>query len=146
MTTLKRFDVRLPRLEFVVRLLFAMFLFGTGIMTIGLAINGLPETSSSDRVGQFMIALHETGYLIYWVGLFKAVTGGLMFVPRTTPLAILMVLPYSVNILLYVTFFAHRYFMIGLLDFVACGLLVYGYWDWYRPIVVNSTAASIHTS
>ena len=107
-------SVRLPRLAFVVRILFALFLFGTGIMTMSFATRGYPVGEAPDEVGQFMIALQKTGYLIFWVGFLKTVAGGLMFFPRTTPLAILMALPYAFNILLYVIFFAHQYLVVGL--------------------------------
>lgn len=142
MLPLKQHSVRFPRLALVVRLLFALFLFGTGIMTIGFAINGYPVSHSPDDVGQFMLALQKTGYLIFWVGLFKTIAGGLMFFPRTAPLAVLMSLPYAFNILLYVTFFAHKYLVIGLPDFAACAFLLYCYFDWYRPIFDRPTSTA----
>jgi hypothetical protein len=146
MTSLKTRSVRLPRLALVVRLLFALFLIGTGIMTMGFAVNGYPVGNSPDDVGQFMLALQGTGYLIFWVGFFKTVAGGLMFFSRTAPLAVLMSLPYAFNILLYVTFFAHQYLAIGLPDFAACALLIYCYFDWYRPIFAGPTDTSIRDS
>lgn len=132
-------NVRYSRLAMAVRLLFALFLFGTGVMTMGFAINGYPVSESPDNVGRFMMALEKTGYLIFWVGLFKAIVGGLMFFPRTAPLAILMSLPYTFNILLYVTFFAHKYIVVGIPDFTACAFLIYCYFDWYRPILSGPT-------
>lgn len=134
-------SVRFPRLALVVRLLFALFLFGTGIMTMQFGLNGYPASDAPDEVGRFMMALEKTGYLIFWVGLFKAVTGGLMFFPRTAPLAVLMSLPYAFNILLYVTFFAHQFLAIGLPDFAACALLIYCYFDWYRPLFAGPARA-----
>ncbi|TWU46773.1 hypothetical protein Poly59_57460 [Rubripirellula reticaptiva] len=65
-----------------------------------------------------------------------------MFFPRTAPLVILMTLPYAFNILLYVIFFAHRYLVIGLLDFAACALLIYCYFDWYHPVFAGPTPNS----
>lgn len=132
--------VRLPRLALVVRLLFALFLFGSGIMTMSLAMRGFPTDKTPDEVGRFMIALEQTGYLIFWVGFFKTVTGTLMFVPRTAPLAVLMSLPYAFNILLYVTFFAHQFLVVGIPDFAACALLIYCYFDWYRPIFAGPSS------
>ncbi|WP_404309746.1 hypothetical protein [Neorhodopirellula lusitana] len=135
-------NVRLPRLALVARILFALFLFGTGIMTMGFAFNGYPVSDPPDDLGHFMLALQNTGYLIFWVGFFKTVTGTLMFFQRTSPLAILMSLPYAFNILLYVTFFADQYRVIGLLDFGACAFLIYCHFDWYRPIFGASTTVS----
>ncbi|WDQ14836.1 hypothetical protein [Rhodopirellula sp. P2] len=135
-------SVRLPRLALVTRLLFAIFLFGTGIMTMGFGLNGYPVSDPPDDLGRFMLALEETGYLIFWVGFFKTVVGGLMFFRRTAALAILMALPYAFNILLYVSFFAHQYLLIGLLDFGACALLLHCHFDWYRPIFAGPTIAA----
>lgn len=139
-------SIRFPHLAMMVRLLFALFLFGTGIMTIGFATRGYPVSDAPDEVGQFMIALEKTGYLILWVGVFKTVAGGLMFFSRTAPLAVLMSLPYAFNILLYVTFFAHKYIVIGLPDFAACAFLLYCYFDWYRPIFAGPATSSIQDS
>lgn len=146
MSSLEHRSIRLPRLAFVVRILFALFLFSTGIMTMGFGLNGYPVDQTPDEVGQFMIALQATGYLIFWVGLFKTIAGGLMFVPRTAPLAILMSLPYAFNILLYVIFFAHQYLVVGLPDFGACAFLLYCYFDWYRPIFAAPTTSSVSAS
>lgn len=146
MTSIETRSIRFPRLAMVVRLLFALFLFGTGIMTMSLAMRGYPVDETPDDVGRFMMAIEATGYLIFWVGLFKAVAGGLMFFPRTAPLAVLMSLPYTFNILLYVTLFAHKYLAIGLPDFAACAFLLYCYFDWYRPIFAGPTPASIQDS
>ncbi|MEO9592447.1 hypothetical protein [Rhodopirellula bahusiensis] len=143
MSSLETRHVRLPRLAFVVRNLFALFLFGTGIMTMGFGLNGYPVDQTPDEVGRFMIALQATGYLIFWVGLFKTIAGGLMFFPRTAPLAILMSLPYAFNILLYVTLFARQFLAIGLPDFGACVFLLYCYFDWYRPIFAAPDTSSL---
>lgn len=144
MTPHEQRKVRFPRFAMAVRLVFALFLFGTGIMTMGLATRGYPVSDAPDDIGQFMMAIERTGYLVFWVGFCKTVTGGLMFFPRTAPLAVLMSLPYAFNILLYVTFFAHKYLAIGLPDFAACAFLLYCYFDWYRPIFAGPTATCLH--
>lgn len=139
-------SIRFPRFAMVVRILFAVFLFGTGIMTMVFALNGYPVGETPDDVDRFMMALEQTGYLIFWVGFFKTVAGGLMFFPRTAPLAVLMSLPYAFNILLYVTFFAHKFLVVGIPDFAACALLIYCYFDWYRPIFAGPTTAPVQSS
>ena len=42
-------NIRFPRLAMVVRLLFALFLFGTGVMTMGFAVNGYPVSESTEK-------------------------------------------------------------------------------------------------
>ncbi|MCO8121244.1 hypothetical protein NHH03_05805 [Stieleria sp. TO1_6] len=146
MSSFKNRSVRLPNLAFAVRMLFALFLVGTGIMTMGFGVNGYPVGEPPSELDQFMLALEKTGYLIFWVGCLKTVAGTLMFIPRTAPLAILMALPYAFNILLYVIFFAHQYLVVGLPDFAACALLIYCYFDWYRPIFSGPTASIQNSS
>ncbi|WP_145177379.1 hypothetical protein [Rubripirellula lacrimiformis] len=143
MPPIKNRSVRLARFALVTRILFGLFLVGTGIMTMGFGINGYPVGDPLGDVGPFMLALEEVGYLTLGVGLLKAVAGDLMFCRRTTPLAILMTLSYAFNMLLYVIFFAHQYFVIGLLGFGACALLIYCQFDWYRPFFAGPTTVSI---
>lgn len=107
---------------------------------MGFGVNGYPVADPPGELDQFMLALEKTDYLIFWVGFFKTVAGGLMFFARTAPLAILMALPYAFNILLYVVFFAHQYLVVGIPDFAACALLVYCYFDWYRPIFLGPSS------
>ncbi|TWT80402.1 hypothetical protein CA13_18180 [Planctomycetes bacterium CA13] len=146
MSSLEKRSVRLPRLALIVRILFTLFLVGTGIMTMGFGVNGYPVGDPPGELDQFMLALEKTGYLIFWVGFLKTIAGGLMFFPRTSPLAILISLPYAFNILLYVIFFAHQYLVIGIFDFGACALLIYCHFDWYRPIFAGPTTVSIQDS
>ncbi|TWT50933.1 hypothetical protein Pla22_36760 [Rubripirellula amarantea] len=144
MPTLEKRSVRLPRLAFVVRILFALFLVGTGIMTMGFGVIGYPVGDPPSELDQFMLMLEKTGYLIFWVGLLKTVAGWLMLFPRTMPLAILVALPYAFNILLYVIFFAQQHYVVGIPDFAACALLICCYFEWYRPIFAEPTPVSSH--
>jgi len=58
---------------FAVRLLYAVFLIGTGVMTIGFQFN--PPEWPQSPAGDFLIAAGKTGYLVGWVGVFKTLTG-----------------------------------------------------------------------
>jgi hypothetical protein len=118
---------------FAVRLLYAVFLIGTGVMTIGFQFN--PPEWPQSPAGDFLIAAGKTGYLVGWVGVFKTLTGVLMLIPRTEKIAYLMVLPYSVNILLWVTFVAHEWLLIGIPDFLASIFLIAVHFDHYLPLV-----------
>ena len=118
---------------FTLRLLYAVFLIGTGLMTIGFHFN--PPEWPDSPAGEFLIAVGKTGYLVGWVGLFKATTGTLMLIPRTEKLAYLMALPYTVNILFWVTFVAHEWLLIVIPNFAASVVLVALHWERYRPIV-----------
>lgn len=120
-----------------VRLLYAVFLIGTGVMTTTFQLS--PPDWPESPAGAFLIAAGNTGYLIAWVGVFKVLTGGLMLFPRTARLAYLMALPYSVNILLWVTFVAHEWLLIGIPNFLASLFLIVMHFDYYRPLITGYT-------
>lgn len=121
----------------VLRVLYAIFLIGTGIMTIGFHFNQ-PEWPKSPA-GEFLIAVGKTGYLLGWVGIFKTVTGLLMLIPKTEKLAYLMALPYSINIILWVSLVAHEWLHIGIPNFVVSIILVSAHWKHYRLILTHQT-------
>ena len=114
------------------RYLFAIFLVATGLMTIGFGVNGYPLPKEPSPFRDFMEAMVKTGYIIFWVGLVKSVAGGLMFFRRTTPLALLIALPYTVNIVLYCIFIARQYLLLGIPDFLCNAFLIYAWFDWYK--------------
>ena len=58
-----------------------------------------------------------------------------MLIPRTENLAYLMALPYTVNILLWVTCVAHEWLLIGIPNFLASVVLIAMNWKRYRPIL-----------
>ena len=116
-----------------VRLLYALFLIGTGVMTIGFQFN--PPEWPQSPAGEFLMAAGKTGYLVGWVGVFKALTGVLILIPRTEKLAYIMALPYAVNILLWVTFVAHEWLLVGVLDFLASLFLIAMHYEHYLPII-----------
>ena len=104
--------VRYPKLATPARYLFAVFLVATGLMTMMFGVQGYPLTEDPSPFRDFMKAMADTGYIIFWVGLVKFIAGSLLFVRRTTPLALLIALPYTVNILLYCIFIANQYLLL----------------------------------
>tara|TARA_R110002095_G_scaffold85589_1_gene74491 strand:+ start:1089 stop:1508 length:420 start_codon:yes stop_codon:yes gene_type:complete len=124
--------VRHPKLATPARYLFALFLVSTGLMTMMLGFRGYPLPDEPSAFHDFMKALDDTGYIIFWVGLVKFIAGSLLFVRRTTPLALLIALPYTVNILLYCIFIANQYLLLGVPDFLCNAFLIYAWFDWYK--------------
>lgn len=125
-------QVHHPKVATPARYLFAVFLVSTGLMTMMFGIQGYPLPDVASPFRDFMQALENTGYIIFWVGLVKFIAGSLLFVRRTTPLALLIALPYTVNILLYCIFVANQYLLIGIPDFLCNAFLIYAWFDWYR--------------
>ncbi len=124
--------VRHPKIATPARILFALFLVFTGLMTMSFGLQGYPLPDEPSRFRDFMKAMEETGYIIFWVGLVKFTAGNLLFIRRTTPLALLIALPYTINILLYCMFIANQYLLIGVPDFICNAFLIYAWFDWYK--------------
>lgn len=95
-------------------------------------IQGYPIPDQPVRFAEFMRAMEQTGYIIFWVGLIKFIAGSLLLIRRTTPLGLLIALPYTANILLYCIFIAPQYLMLGIPDFLCNVFLIVAWFDWYR--------------
>lgn len=116
----------------VLRIVYALFLIGTGFMTLSFQFD--PPAWPESPAGDFLMAAGQTGYLVAWIGIFKALTGFLMLLRRTEKLAYIMAIPYTVNIILWVTFVAHEWLWIGLLNFTASILLFVANFKFYAPV------------
>jgi len=117
----------------VVRILYGLFLFSTGIMTLHTATKGIGGDVTDPAI-KFLNAARDTGYLLHLIGIFKIITGLLLLIPRTAPLATLVALPYSFNMLLWVSFVARGGFILGLTDFLINLYLLCCYCEFYKPI------------
>lgn len=124
--------VRHAKIAEPARYLFALFLVLTGLMTMNFGVMGYPLPEEPSAFRDFMKAMADTGYIIFWVGFVKLIAGTLIFVRRTTPLGLLVALPYTVNIVLYCIFIANQYLLLGIPDFLCNALLIYAWFDWYR--------------
>lgn len=129
--------VRYSKFATPARFLFALFLVATGLMTILFGVQGYPLPDEPSAFRDFMKAMDDTGYIIFWVGLVKFIAGSLLFARRTTPLALLIALPYTVNILLYCIFIANQYLLLGIPDFLCNAFLIYAWFDWYKGCFEN---------
>lgn len=129
--------VKNRKLTLVIKYLYALFLAGTGIMTLAALLKGIDLTQGvSLKTAEFMHMVTSSSYLIPWIGIFKIITGILLAIPRTSPLGAAMAFPYACNILLYVIFIAHQdYLILGLVDFSISVFLVYAFSDYYKPML-----------
>jgi len=121
----------------VVRILFGVFIAVHGAGMLVLAIIGATDNTpfTTDRAGVFISAMIQTGYLWVFFGLYKLVTGALMLIPKTGPLAVIMAVPYSANILPWVLFVERGFIGLGVIVFVINCYLIYAYYDRYKSIL-----------
>jgi uncharacterized membrane protein HdeD (DUF308 family) len=121
----------------IVRYGYVFFLLGTGVMTLIAWNKGVDMSAGvSAKTAQFMKAIMEAKYIIPFMGIFKIIAGILLAFNPTAKLAILMCLPYVINILLYVIFIANKdYLLLGIIDSLLCFYLVFAYSEYFKPIL-----------
>jgi hypothetical protein len=131
------YEVKHKVLTAVIRVLFGLFIavHGGGMVVLAIIGTGDEIPSTTDRAGVFIHAMIQTGYLWLFFGLYKLVTGILMLIPKTGPLAVVMAVPYSANILPWVIFVEKGFIGLGVLVFVINCYLIYAYYDRYKSIL-----------
>lgn len=94
----------------------------------------MSQPDFSQEAGQFMAALAETGYMFPMIGIVEIAVGAMLLAVATTPLALLLLAPLSVNIIAFHLFLDPS--TIGAGAFVAILNVVLGviYFDYYRSI------------
>lgn len=125
-------EIKRPKLTLVIRWITTLFLVVTGIMTA--TSFSMESVEGSEKLKSFMTAMYESGYIITWVGLFKAITGVLLIFNKTRRLAAIMLIPYSVNILLYTIFIGQMFIPMAIFLSTLNTYLIYAYWNYYKPI------------
>jgi hypothetical protein len=133
------YAVKHKGLTTAVRILFGAFIavHGGGMLVIAIVGAYDATPAATDRAGVFISAMVQTGYLWIFFGLYKLLTGILMLVPRTGPLAVIMAVPYSANILPWVIFVEKGFIGLGVLVFAVNCYLIYAYYDRYKSILAK---------
>lgn len=126
--------VKYPKTTNVLRIIFGLFLLGSGLISLLSEPTGFIEQEQVESTKAFLQALLETGYIFPWIGIFKIIAGILVLIPRTAKLGVLAALPFFVNILLYTIFVAPQYLVLGIISLLLNLYLIWAYFDWYRPI------------
>ncbi len=122
------------QLKIIIIWLVALFLILTGIGTATAFTPDFAEEGSDLRL--FVEALIASGYIITWIGIFKFFTGVLLIIPKTRALAILMLLPYTINILLYTFFIGQMFIPVSLILLFLNVYLIYSHWDSFKGIII----------
>lgn len=85
----------------VVRIGFGMVLLGMGVATL---LGLMPEMEYAQPADKFMVALMDTGYMMVIVSILKVVAGLSLLTGRLVPLALVVFMPISINMVLFHAF------------------------------------------
>ncbi len=115
----------------ILRFLLALILlvFGLNKFILFMPMPELPEHAS-----EFMGSLKATGYVLQVVGVIEIIVGLLLLLNKWVAFALLVLVPISVNIVLYHLFLDIPSIAGALLVAVINIILIYKYWPRYTPL------------
>lgn len=117
--------------------LIARYLLGTILLVFGLNgfLNFLPAPELPEAAGAFFGALIETGYMMHLVKSVEVIVAVLLLSNRFVPLALVMLVPISINILAFHLVLAPAGIGPGALVFILNIYLLFVNIDSYRPML-----------
>jgi uncharacterized membrane protein YphA (DoxX/SURF4 family) len=109
-----------------------------GIMLVVFGANKflhfIPMEMPSGSAGNFMNSLGATGYIFPIVGVLEVLVGAMLLLKKQVAFALILLVPISINILLFHLFLDIPGVGIALLVTLFNGILVYKHWQQYKPI------------
>lgn len=119
----------------IVRLLLGFILIVFGLNKLAPeAFIPLPELP--ERAGDFMTSLGATGYVLKTVGIIEIVIGILLLLKKWVAFALIVLVPISLNILLFHLFLDVSGIGGALLVASLNGILIYKHWTQYKSLFV----------
>lgn len=114
------------------------YLLGLGLLIFGLNkfIHFMPMPELPADASQFMSSLVATGYILPIVGALEVVIGLLLIFNKWVPFALLLLVPISINILLFHLFLDLSDIAGALLIAIINVVLIYKHWRIYRPLFI----------
>ncbi len=94
----------------------------------------MPAPELPEAAGNFMSALFVAGYMIQLIGAVEVLVGLLLVFKKWVPFALLLLAPVSVNIIFFHLMLAPAAIGPGALLAILNVVLIYAYWDKYKPL------------
>ena len=113
-------------------------ILGLGLLFFGLTklihFNIMPTHIYTGEAAIFIDSLSNTGYILKTVGIFEIFIGLLLLLNKWISFALLLLVPISVNILLFHIFLDLPGLIVALVVVVLNAILIYKHWKVYRPL------------
>jgi len=113
-------------------------ILGLGLLFFGLTklihFNIMPTHIYTGEAAIFIDSLSNTGYILKTVGIFEIFIGLLLLLNKWISFALLLLVPISVNILLFHLFLDLPGLIVALVVVVLNAILIYKHWKVYRPL------------
>jgi len=115
----------------ILRIVLALALLLIGLNKF---IRFMPVPELPSDAADFTASLKATGYVLYAVGALEIFIGLLLLFNKWVPFALLLLVPISVNILLFHLFLDLPAIWGALVIAIINAILIYKHWRLYRPL------------
>ncbi|AWH84196.1 DoxX protein [Flavobacterium album] len=115
----------------IVRILLGLILVAFGINKLYAFI---PLPQPSPEAASFMESLADTGYILTIVAIFEILIGLMLLIKKWVPFVLLLLVPLSLNILLFHIFLDVPAIATALLVVIMNGILLYKHRQKYKPL------------
>jgi putative oxidoreductase len=99
-------------------------------------LNFLPMDAPTGPAGEFMNSLGATGYIFPVIGILEVFIGILLLLKQWVPFAAILLVPLSLNILLFHLFLDIPGVIVAFVVVILNVILLYKHWRLYRPLFV----------
>ena len=97
-------------------------------------IGFIPLPDLPEKAGAFMGSLGDTGYVLPFVGTLEIAIGTMLLLKKWIAFALVVLVPISLNILLFHLFLDIPGLSAALLVAILNGILIYKHWKQYIPL------------
>jgi len=119
------------KLSMILRILLGLMLVVFGANHIH---SFMPPMALPTAAGNFMMAMMATGYFLKFVGIYLVILGLLLIFKKWVPFALIVLAPFSVNVLLFHLALAPSAIIIAVIVAVLNILLIYDNWGSYKGL------------
>jgi uncharacterized membrane protein YphA (DoxX/SURF4 family) len=113
-------------------------ILGLGLLIFGLSklidFSITPTHIYTGEAAIFIDSLSNTGYILKFVGILEILIGLLLIINKWVPFALLLLVPITVNILLFHLFLDTPGLFLAIIIVVLNAILIYKHWKVYRPL------------
>ena len=108
----------------------AMIIFGANKFAVF-----MPKPELSEKAGIFMGALADSGYIFPILGVFYIIIGLLLVLNKAVPLALLILVPISINIIAFHLTLDPKGVLFAAIITILNAILLFTHWSKYKTIL-----------
>lgn len=111
-------------------------ILGLALVVFGLNrfLEFFPAPEMARAGANFIESLESSGYLLYAVAVIEVIIGLLLLLKKWVPFALILLVPISINILLFHLFLDVSGIAAAIVIVTINAILIYKYWKAYRPL------------